>query len=79
MFCDKCQIEIEPMLDQWNNKRCPKCKQMLTAPSGSSDDSGDKDSSDKTQNSESSSPAYTEFLKKTDKFRRRKKLKKRQN
>jgi hypothetical protein len=60
------------MLDQWNNKRCPKCKQMFTTLSSSQNDSGDKKSSDKTQNSESSSPAYTEYLKQTTKFRDRK-------
>ena len=72
MLCNKCQIEVEPMLDQWKNKRCPNCKQMLTAPKSSSDVSSDKDSSDKTQKPESASPAYTEYLKQTNKFRDRK-------
>jgi len=79
MFCNKCQIEIEPMLDQWKNKRCPNCRQMFTAPSSSPDDSGDKDSSGKTQNQESVSPGYTDFLKSTDKFRNRKHAPKKKN
>ena len=73
MFCDRCQIEIEPILDQWDQPRCPTCKQSLTALSNLSDDSGDKGSSDKKKKSGSVSPIYDEYLKTTAKFRDRKK------
>ncbi|MCF7809635.1 hypothetical protein K9N50_01465 [bacterium] len=72
MFCNKCQIEVEPMLDQWNNKRCPDCKQMFTVPKTSSDASVDNGSPDQNQKSESASPAYAKYLKQTNKFRDRK-------
>ena len=72
MFCNKCQAEVEPMSDQWGNNRCPSCKQMFTAPSDSSVDSSDDNSSENSKDDESISPAYSEYLKQTSKFRSRK-------
>ncbi len=76
MFCDRCKIEVDPMIDQWNNNRCPKCKAMLTVPSDLSGVSDEKDASAKAQSSESISPVYNEYLKKTAVFTNRGRWKK---